>query len=56
MALVPSTVLSQVEGMLEDGKVRDAAAFLAGLQGRHAKDEELVRPFPYRITVDCADY
>jgi vacuolar protein sorting-associated protein 3 len=45
MALVPSTILSQVEGMLEDGKVKDAAAFLAGLQGRHAKDEDLVCPF-----------
>ena len=37
--------LSQVEAMLEDGKVRDAAAFLVGLQGRHAKDEDLVCPF-----------
>jgi hypothetical protein len=42
MALLPSTLLSQVEGMLRDGKVRDAAAFLAGVQGRYAKDEELV--------------
>jgi hypothetical protein len=43
MALLPSTLLSQVEEMLEDGRVKDAATFLAGVQGRHAKDEDLVR-------------
>jgi hypothetical protein len=53
MALVPSTILSQVEEMLEDGKVRDAAAFLAGLQGRHGKDEDLVCPF-FSMSNHCA--
>jgi vacuolar protein sorting-associated protein 3 len=54
MALVPSTILSQVEGMLEDGKVKDAAAFLASLQGRHARDEDLVSPlFMSNLCLSC---
>ena len=41
-ALLPLTLLSQIEQMLEAGKVKDAATFLAQSQAKHAKDDDLV--------------
>lgn len=40
--LLPSSLLSQVEGLLEDGRVKEAAGVLSQVHSRHAKDEELV--------------
>ncbi|KIM28040.1 hypothetical protein M408DRAFT_329694 [Serendipita vermifera MAFF 305830] len=46
-ALLPSTLLSQVEEMLDGGKVKDAAALLAQAQAKHAKDDDLAADFRY---------
>lgn len=50
-ALLPSTILTQIEGLLNDGQVKEASTLLAQAQVKHAKDENLVssrcaKPFP----------
>jgi vacuolar protein sorting-associated protein 3 len=41
-ALLPSTLLSQIESLIDEGKVKEAATFLSQSQAKHAKDENLV--------------
>lgn len=46
-ALLPSTLISQVEGLLNQGKVNDAAALLSKSYAKNAKNEALTSDFRY---------
>jgi vacuolar protein sorting-associated protein 3 len=41
-ALLPLTLLSQIESLIDEGKVKEASALLSQSQAKHAKDENLV--------------
>ncbi|KAG8831603.1 hypothetical protein FRC17_002878 [Serendipita sp. 399] len=46
-ALLPSNLMSQVESILDKGKVKEAAMFLAQAQAKHGKNDALAGDFQY---------
>ncbi|KAG8821387.1 hypothetical protein FRC19_007855 [Serendipita sp. 401] len=55
-ALLPSNLISQVEQLLDKGKVKDAAGFLSQAQAKHGKNETLAADFQYLNTRIGVEY